>query len=292
MPKARAARTRCRSSRSTPPRASNGRWSSSPAGRRKSSPPAARSTKAAPRASRKNAASPMSASPAPASAPTSPSPPTARSTAAGPACCPRRFVDELPPPARRCRQRDRLRLPRRAVLRIGSTTSPAGTPQRRGSCPTGGTAAASTTSRTPSFRGGYDTPGWKRAQAAACRAATTRPPDIEGRAFRAEDSDGRPLARGRTPGDMLASSDPAAAGGLQLGAPHLPRQVRLRPHHRHRRRQAHRRFREGGDEEGGRELREAGLRPGAATTLAASLSFFRTASYRSNRATPRHSSPP
>jgi DNA helicase-2/ATP-dependent DNA helicase PcrA len=66
------------------------------------------------------------------------------------------------------------------------------------------------------LRGGYDTPGWKRAQAATARG-NTRPPDIEGRAFRAEESDGRPLARGRTPGDMLASSDPAAAGGLSLG---------------------------------------------------------------------------
>src|SRR5262249_9232216 len=48
------------------------------------------------------------------------------------------------------------------------------------------------------LRGGYDTPGWKRAQAAAAQRGATRPPDIEGRAFRAEDSDGRPLARGRT----------------------------------------------------------------------------------------------
>ena len=66
-------------------------------------------------------------------------------------------------------------------------------------------------------RGGYDTPGWKRAQAATASRGATRPPDIEGRAFRAEDSDGRPVPRGRTPGDMLASSDPAAAGGLELG---------------------------------------------------------------------------
>ncbi len=66
------------------------------------------------------------------------------------------------------------------------------------------------------IRGGYDTPGWKRAQAATASRAATRPPDIDGRAFRTDDSDGRPLARGRTPGDMLASSDPAAAGGLSL----------------------------------------------------------------------------
>ncbi len=65
-------------------------------------------------------------------------------------------------------------------------------------------------------RGGYDTPGWRRAAASQSRGAT-RPPDIEGRAFRAGDNDGRPLQRGKTPGDMLASSDPAAAGGLQLG---------------------------------------------------------------------------
>jgi DNA helicase-2/ATP-dependent DNA helicase PcrA len=66
-------------------------------------------------------------------------------------------------------------------------------------------------------RGGYDTPGWRRAQTAAASRGNVRPPDIEGRAFRAEDSDGRPLQRGRTPGDMLASSDPAASGGLQAG---------------------------------------------------------------------------
>jgi len=68
----------------------------------------------------------------------------------------------------------------------------------------------------PSFRGGYDTPGWRRAAASSARGAT-RPPDIEGRAFRAGDNDGQPLQRGKTPGDMLASSDPAAAGGLKLG---------------------------------------------------------------------------
>ena len=67
-------------------------------------------------------------------------------------------------------------------------------------------------------RGGYDTPGWRRAQAASAQRGATRPPDIEGRAFRAESSDGRPLQRGRTPGDMLASSDPAAAGGIAMGA--------------------------------------------------------------------------
>jgi DNA helicase-2/ATP-dependent DNA helicase PcrA len=66
------------------------------------------------------------------------------------------------------------------------------------------------------FRGGYDSPGWRRAQAAATRG-NTHPPDIEGRAFRSGDSDGRPLQRGKTPGDMLASSDPNAAGGLALG---------------------------------------------------------------------------
>ncbi len=66
-------------------------------------------------------------------------------------------------------------------------------------------------------RGGYDTPGWRRAQQATAGRSTPRPPDIEGRAFRTEDSDGRPLQRGRTPGDMLASSDPAASGGVQLG---------------------------------------------------------------------------
>ena len=67
------------------------------------------------------------------------------------------------------------------------------------------------------FRGGYDSPGWRRAQAAAASRGATRPPDIEGRAFRSADADGRPLQRGKTPGDMMASSDPAAASGLKLG---------------------------------------------------------------------------
>ena len=66
-------------------------------------------------------------------------------------------------------------------------------------------------------RGGYDTPGWKRAQAATAQRGATRPPDIEGRAFRSADNDGRPLQRGKTPGDMLASSDPAASSGLKPG---------------------------------------------------------------------------
>jgi DNA helicase-2/ATP-dependent DNA helicase PcrA len=67
------------------------------------------------------------------------------------------------------------------------------------------------------FRGGYDSPGWRRAQEAAATRGNTRPPDIEGRAFRSADNDGRPLQRGKTPGDMLASSDPAASSGLQPG---------------------------------------------------------------------------
>jgi superfamily I DNA/RNA helicase len=67
------------------------------------------------------------------------------------------------------------------------------------------------------FRGGFDSPGWRRAQAAAATRGNTRPPDIAGRTFRSGDSDGRPLQRGKTPGDMLGSSDPNAAGGLVPG---------------------------------------------------------------------------
>jgi DNA helicase-2/ATP-dependent DNA helicase PcrA len=72
------------------------------------------------------------------------------------------------------------------------------------------------------FRSTYESPGWKRAQSASRPAAeggraTPRLPDIEGRAFRAPDGDGRPLQRGKSPGDILASSDPAAAGGLSVG---------------------------------------------------------------------------
>lgn len=79
----------------------------------------------------------------------------------------------------------------------------------------GGTAGGSGSGG--SFRGGYDSPGWRRAQEASATRGATRPPDIEGRAFRSGDSDGRPLQRGKTPGDMLASSDPAASSGLQPG---------------------------------------------------------------------------
>ena len=39
----------------------------------------------------------------------------------------------------------------------------------------------------------------------------------DSRAFRSGDNDGRPLQRGKTPGDMLASSDPAASSGLKPG---------------------------------------------------------------------------
>jgi len=83
-------------------------------------------------------------------------------------------------------------------------------------------AAVFDNTKAGSFRGGYDSPGWRRAQQAAeserngTRGAT-RPPDIEGRAFRSADNDGRPLQRGKTPGDMLASSDPAASSGLKPG---------------------------------------------------------------------------
>jgi DNA helicase-2/ATP-dependent DNA helicase PcrA len=82
----------------------------------------------------------------------------------------------------------------------------------------GGPAGKSVFDNTPSgFRSSYESPGWKRAQDASKRLSP-RPPDIEGRAFRDPESDGRPLPRGRTPGDLLASSDPAAAGGLTVGA--------------------------------------------------------------------------
>jgi DNA helicase-2/ATP-dependent DNA helicase PcrA len=84
----------------------------------------------------------------------------------------------------------------------------------------GGTAGGSGSAKgmsERSFRGGYDSPGWRRAQEASATRGNTRPPDIEGRAFRSADNDGRPLQRGKTPGDMLASSDPAASSGLQPG---------------------------------------------------------------------------
>ena len=67
------------------------------------------------------------------------------------------------------------------------------------------------------FRSTYESPGWKRAQDAAKRLSP-RPPDIDARPFRDPESDGRPVPRGRTPGDNIASSDPAAAGGLEVGA--------------------------------------------------------------------------
>jgi DNA helicase-2/ATP-dependent DNA helicase PcrA len=125
---------------------------------------------------------------------------------------PSRFVDELPA---------------RNVDAISETgyVSPGGqfygseTPSRWDSPSPlkGGTTGGSASGVSEGFRGGYDSPGWRRAQAAAATRGNVRPPDIEGRAFRAADSDGRPLQRGKTPGDMLASSDPSAAGGLAIG---------------------------------------------------------------------------
>jgi len=44
-----------------------------------------------------------------------------------------------------------------------------------------------------------------------------RPTSMRG-PIRDPESDGRPVPRGRTPGDNIASSDPAAAGGLEVGA--------------------------------------------------------------------------
>ena len=205
------ARTRCRSSRCTPPRASNGRWCSCPAGRRRSFPPAARSTKAAPKASRKNAASPMSASPAPASALhlLRRQPPDLRPLDQRAAPPLRR---RTPRATRRCRQRDRLRLAAAAA-----STAPKRAPAMRTT-----PAAISAMTRAPARNsdrrlpqktpssGGYDSPAGSVRRPPPHRGKP-RPPDIEGRAFRAEDSDGRPLQRGRTPGDMLASSDPSAS---------------------------------------------------------------------------------
>jgi DNA helicase-2/ATP-dependent DNA helicase PcrA len=113
---------------------------------------------------------------------------------------PSRFIDELPP---------------KHVDAVSETgyVSPGG--MFYGSETPGGPSSVFDNPRTQ-FAPGYDSPGWKRAQQASQRPKT-RPPDIEGRAFRAGDSDGRPIPRGRTPGDMLASSDPAASGGLEIG---------------------------------------------------------------------------
>jgi DNA helicase-2/ATP-dependent DNA helicase PcrA len=127
---------------------------------------------------------------------------------------PSRFVDELPP--RHVDAVSETGYVSPGGQFYGSETGAARGYSSRAGGPQGGPSSVFDSPRTD-FRGGYDSPGWKRAQAAASRN-NPRPPDVDGRAFRAEDSDGRPLARGRTPGDMLASSDPAAAGGLQPGA--------------------------------------------------------------------------
>jgi DNA helicase-2/ATP-dependent DNA helicase PcrA len=130
---------------------------------------------------------------------------------------PSRFIDELPPGH---------------VDAISETgyVSPGGTFYEGGGAASarpregGGPVGKSVFDSTPSgFRSTYESPGWKRAQDASQRQQqgkrlVPRPPDIEGRPFRDPDSDGRPLPRGRTPGDLLASSDPAAAGGLTVGA--------------------------------------------------------------------------
>ena len=119
---------------------------------------------------------------------------------------PSRFIDELPP-----EHVD-------AVSETGFTGSTGG-----GSYGATGynsnvvDAGRSVFDNTPSgFRSTYDSPGWKRAQEASGRA-NPRPPVIEGKAFRAADHDNRPLPRGRSPGDLIASSDPAASTGLKQG---------------------------------------------------------------------------
>jgi DNA helicase-2/ATP-dependent DNA helicase PcrA len=136
---------------------------------------------------------------------------------------PSRFIDELPPAHVDAVSETGYVAPSGGFYGSETNTftsrwdspgaSPGPSPLKGGT--TGG--SSNTGTREGGLRGGYDTPGWKRAQAATASRAAARPPDIEGRAFRPDDSDGRPLARGRTPGDMLASSDPAAAGGLTLG---------------------------------------------------------------------------
>ncbi len=120
---------------------------------------------------------------------------------------PSRFIDELPPG-----HVD-------AVSETGFTGSTGGFYGAEGYGSAGGNMAAekSVFDNTPSgFRSTYDSPGWKRAQEAAARTPA-RPPVIEGRAFRSADHDNRPLQRGRSPGDLIASSDPAAASGLKQG---------------------------------------------------------------------------
>ena len=125
---------------------------------------------------------------------------------------PSRFVDELPPAHVDAVSETGYVAPGGTFY--GSETKSQWDQPRSVVMPTRGGSSDGFSEGGP--RGGYDTPGWKRAQAASQRGPT-RPPDIEGRAFRDPDADGRPVPRGRTPGDMLASSDPAAAGGLELG---------------------------------------------------------------------------
>ncbi len=139
---------------------------------------------------------------------------------------PSRFIDELPPKHVDAISETGYVSPggqfhgAETQSRWDSSSPRQGGPTGRSAAPRGasedGSAVFDNTS-AGSFRGGYDSPGWRRAQAAESERGATRPPDIEGRAFRADDSDGRPLARGRTPGDMMASSDPAASSGLKMG---------------------------------------------------------------------------
>jgi DNA helicase-2/ATP-dependent DNA helicase PcrA len=146
---------------------------------------------------------------------------------------PSRFIDELPPANVDAVSETGYVSPQGGFYGVGGFGTDGGYQHASGGGRSGGgksrwdspdvedakelRGGASVFDNTPSgFRSTYDSPGWKRAQAATHDRRTPSGPDAD-RPFRDPDADGRPLARGLTPGDLLASSDPAAAGGLALG---------------------------------------------------------------------------
>ena len=92
--------------------------------------------------------------------------------------------------------------------------------------------------------GFYETPGWQRAQ-------RNRPRGSEQRSPRARE----PIT---IDGTFVAAST-AEGAGLEVGVARVPPEIRLWPCRACRRQQAHRRFRQGRTEEGGRYVRRAGL---------------------------------
>ena len=136
--------------------------------------------------------------------------------------------------------RGRRRSPPASSTSCRSTIS--SSPRTKACAATG--RAGSTRAETLFASGFYETPGWQRAQRNRPRGSGTR-------------------RRSREPmtidGTLVAAST-AEGAGLAIGDARVPPEIRLWPRGAGRRQQAHGRFRQGRAEEGGRQLRRAGVK--------------------------------